>query len=554
MNRSARHAGRFALAPADSPLEQAANRAADRALAPPVARRAALPDGAMRDAAPAQFGYAPASVECALDTPGAALGAELQQDMEQRFGHDFSRVRVHADAAAAASARDIRAHAYTVGRNIVFGAGRFRPGVPEGRRLIAHELAHVVQHAGGADAATVRRFESPEHQDFGDKGGVDLAAFLATPEGKQWLNQYTVNPAAVADIDHDPLLKGKKIVVGTLELSAGDAIALVGDFYRSPRALMAAPPAEVAELLATIKRERAGALSGANANEAYQDITAKYRKSGDTFLDLAKVNKPHFTPGNRAEWTRLHKEAIATAREARLRPAALQEALLIDAGAGHFLTDAFAAGHLFDKDALEVQIDVYIGSHPPRPANPEMQGYFALSGALGVMPSLVLKNIHDRLNREGVEVRNKKGMTWRSYGDDNLKRTPETLRIGALAIYISRQQVMRAGVAEPDPAEVLDLLPDDDSVARATASAIKYIPGAAADVAGLIYRQRGGVKAGIASSLPPLIGPVVGKIIESNISAIGNPGREKQLLELEDRRRRRDGPPEIAPQFTVLEF
>jgi hypothetical protein len=68
--------------------------------------------------------------------------------MGQRFGHDFSRVRVHTDAAAERSARDVNANAYTVGHNIVFGARQFAPGTHEGRRLIAHELTHVVQQSG----------------------------------------------------------------------------------------------------------------------------------------------------------------------------------------------------------------------------------------------------------------------------------------------------------------------------------------------------------------------------------------------------------------------
>jgi hypothetical protein len=74
--------------------------------------------------------------------------------MEQRFGHDFSRVRVHADAAAECSAREVSAHAYTVGNDLVFGTGQFAPATQEGRRLIAHELTHVVQQTG---AGLVRR-------------------------------------------------------------------------------------------------------------------------------------------------------------------------------------------------------------------------------------------------------------------------------------------------------------------------------------------------------------------------------------------------------------
>jgi hypothetical protein len=67
--------------------------------------------------------------------------------MEQRFGHDFSKVRVHSAASAAQSATDVMAHAYTVGHDVVFGAGQYAPGTHAGRRLIAHELAHVVQQS-----------------------------------------------------------------------------------------------------------------------------------------------------------------------------------------------------------------------------------------------------------------------------------------------------------------------------------------------------------------------------------------------------------------------
>jgi outer membrane protein OmpA-like peptidoglycan-associated protein len=69
--------------------------------------------------------------------------------MEARFGHDFSQVRVHADPHAAASATAVSAEAYTVGRHVVFGDGAYRPETEAGRRLVAHELTHVVQQGGG---------------------------------------------------------------------------------------------------------------------------------------------------------------------------------------------------------------------------------------------------------------------------------------------------------------------------------------------------------------------------------------------------------------------
>ena len=79
---------------------------------------------------------------------GQPLDLSTRTYMESRFGYDFSQVRVHSGAAAEQSAQDVHANAYTVGHNMVFGAGRFAPGTHEGRRLIAHELTHVVQQSG----------------------------------------------------------------------------------------------------------------------------------------------------------------------------------------------------------------------------------------------------------------------------------------------------------------------------------------------------------------------------------------------------------------------
>jgi hypothetical protein len=88
---------------------------------------------------------APASVDRALAAPGAPLPSALRHDMEQRFGHDFSSVRVHTGAAAEQSTNDIDAQAYTVGHDVVFASGQYAPGTSHGNRLVAHELMDVVQ-------------------------------------------------------------------------------------------------------------------------------------------------------------------------------------------------------------------------------------------------------------------------------------------------------------------------------------------------------------------------------------------------------------------------
>lgn len=112
-----------------------------------------------------QMDSAPASVDNTLARPGKPLEPGLRRNMEQRFGHDFSHVRVHADADAARSARDIDAHAYTLGTDIVFGAGRYAPSTPSGRHLLAHELAHVIQQSAlstgvGPQSVMRKGFES----------------------------------------------------------------------------------------------------------------------------------------------------------------------------------------------------------------------------------------------------------------------------------------------------------------------------------------------------------------------------------------------------------
>ena len=80
---------------------------------------------------------------------GAPLGAPVREDMESRFGTDFSDVRVHTGSDAHTSAKSVNAHAYTVGSNIVFQRGAYEPESPAGRTMLAHELTHVVQQRSG---------------------------------------------------------------------------------------------------------------------------------------------------------------------------------------------------------------------------------------------------------------------------------------------------------------------------------------------------------------------------------------------------------------------
>lgn len=93
-------------------------------------------------------GKVPPIVHEVLRSPGQPLDVATRTFMEPHFEHDFSQVRVHTDAKAAESAKSIDALAYTVGRDIMFGISQYAPATSEGKKLLAHELTHVVQHRG----------------------------------------------------------------------------------------------------------------------------------------------------------------------------------------------------------------------------------------------------------------------------------------------------------------------------------------------------------------------------------------------------------------------
>ncbi|HKQ30040.1 MAG TPA: DUF4157 domain-containing protein, partial [Burkholderiales bacterium] len=128
-------------------------------------QQAAIDDGERpirlsRAAAPASAGHSvPSVVHDTLQSPGRPLDTATRGFFEPRLGHDLGNVRVHTDEQAAYSANSIDALAYTVGSHIAFDAGRYAPTTTAGKRLLAHELAHVVQQSrmGGVTNGTIQR-------------------------------------------------------------------------------------------------------------------------------------------------------------------------------------------------------------------------------------------------------------------------------------------------------------------------------------------------------------------------------------------------------------
>jgi hypothetical protein len=205
----------------DDPLEHEADRVADQVMRMPaqeVSVAAAPPQFSRKcdaceeeeklqkkPAGPqAATGEVPAIVTEVLRSPGQPLDPATRAFFEPRFGHEFSRVRVHADESAAQSAAAVGAAAYTVGSHVAFAAGRYAPATGPGRQLLAHELAHVVQQRAG---------EGPLRRQ------TDLDAALAAHDWQkvaEFLNGF--NPEGI----RDALAKLNRGVVASIYVGAID--------------------------------------------------------------------------------------------------------------------------------------------------------------------------------------------------------------------------------------------------------------------------------------------------------------------------------------------
>ena len=92
-----------------------------------------------------------------LNSSGKPLSAEVRNFYEPRFGYDFGNVKIHTDTVAVKSAQSINALAYTSGNNIVFNNGQFSPDTDSGKKLLGHELTHVVQQTANANTSAIQR-------------------------------------------------------------------------------------------------------------------------------------------------------------------------------------------------------------------------------------------------------------------------------------------------------------------------------------------------------------------------------------------------------------
>lgn len=412
-------------------------------------------------------------------SPGKPLDPVTRAWAEPRFGHDLSSVRVHNDDTAARSAADIHARAFTAGPHIAFGAGRYRPDTQAGQNLLAHELTHVGQqatstteshdaleadaHARSANAAhttptsmraaapseanAVQRFAEHEHRDLGN----------------------TATGSATYDIGG----AGAPLV-----LTHGDIVMLSGDWF-GPQELfvMAARPGNGGAGIGT-QDHVITALQIINTEQHLNDprfapggIWEKFAPSQKVeelvrqrFRDLAAANTSHFAaPAGRDPKTGaplpastsagmtyrgLHEAAITLSYQSAHAGTPVSLAMSREAAAQHFLTDAFAAGHvrtpiesmreywrqryplfffnLLHKIALDTAIRMNdIDNNVTTIVGTVYDMYTAIMQTIDqiapTLPEVTLGDLlarvfHDVDNKEGVEIAG----GGRIYGDSNL--------------------------------------------------------------------------------------------------------------------------------------
>jgi hypothetical protein len=193
---------------------------------------------------------APPSVDAAVASRGTPLDTPTREFFEPRLGVDLGAVRVHDDGSAQASARDVAARAYTVGSDIVLGAG-YRPGSEAGRALLAHELAHVVQQR--AARPRVQRQPAPGAATVTTapaKGGVTIRIKAATRISGSDVYVLTVMAGRHVLWDQAVKLIEKGVEVGCVHpvcqsgLQAGEALEV---FFGPPQGASSAPQPQQAQ-------------------------------------------------------------------------------------------------------------------------------------------------------------------------------------------------------------------------------------------------------------------------------------------------------------------
>ncbi len=337
----------------------------------------------------------------AIKGGGRPLAKSERAYFEPRFGTDFSQVRLHTDSQAAESTRPVNAKAYTLGQDVVFGAGQYAPGTIEGRRLMAHELTHVVQQTHGlsskaisfdpmqsdtrflhrsntvqsaciertpnhqqpisvskipdvAGNTTIRRWSGHEHKAFGDLPGrmaaahrdkfkIDLGFVTSKQHGTSGNLEHGLSAGATETPEDKKNLKSRGLTDEEGKLIVSDEVLGVS-YGTKGKSMSLGTGTELSG------DHRASAVSLAKTESV--DPLGWFR-----VRLLAYSNINHFFPLAAKEWGKHHQKAKAAALVARVAykndknmgDKLTKMALQIEAFGLHFLQDSYAAGHQYPR-------------------------------------------------------------------------------------------------------------------------------------------------------------------------------------------------------------
>jgi hypothetical protein len=323
-----------------------------------------------------------------------------------------------------------------------------------------------------------------------------VARWQAHEPAARWLSRYEAG-------EHAQFGGSRAISIRGVNLTEGEIIALAGDLFRDPNSLLSASAEELTALRDLVRRDKDHYEGkpgvAAVSNDEWQHATLG-RPAGQRYMDLAKVNDTHFArpasgkPGphgdNQSEWEKWHREALRRTKAAADagKPGVPPDAILYNAFAAHFLTDAFSAGHIVNKDdgmaRARKEWDtqkfsgwifkesrftkaVAAGILRHREAGPKLAKtelkiiiwddvtptrfsefiYQMAARKPELFFNAFARLIHDELNRSikdprgGLEVTNGHGDIWRLAGDETLSFSKDTLRIATKAVEESHQNL-----------------------------------------------------------------------------------------------------------------
>ena len=290
---------RLEIGPVDHPLEREADAVADH-----VMRRATGPVG-VADASP-QLSRRCAACEAedvadqdatplvaqATGGGGQPLDPDTRSFMESGFARDFGDVRVHTGAEAARSAEAIGARAFTVGRDLVFAHGAYRPGQDEGRRLLAHELAHTVQQGAAAPISVQRDTGAGGAPTAGPGAGGAPGGAPATSRSLTAAERATATSIFGTALNLDPIV---------LEESGWKTAGTqgAGEYYRTVPDRIYVPPGKLSSIPTNILMHELTHCTQyqhgvSRATTAYYALKGQYDYGGEAGLNDAIAKKKCF--------------------------------------------------------------------------------------------------------------------------------------------------------------------------------------------------------------------------------------------------------------------